>query len=180
MAGWCNGGSLLGNRGESYATVCLFCAAHVISQSLPPHYLVRRYHRAPGCVVASIDGGGYQYRLCKADDPLGLTEACFFKNPLPFTNSQRLRWGGKHGRVQNITGRLASDGVPKVGHYQGVIHTDIKVLPAGSAWARNPIPRIHTDNIGMAFVGQCLPQHSSNGEPTCRQVHKLLCIRNRH
>jgi len=85
-------------------------------------------------------GGGYQYRLCKVDDPLGLTEACFFKNPLPFTNSQRLRWGGKHGRVEAIQGRLASDGPPKVGNYTGMVFTDVKVLPPGSAWARNPIP----------------------------------------
>jgi len=90
--------------------------------------------------IEANHGGGYQYRLCKNDDPLGLTEACFFKNPLPFTNSQRLRWGGKHGRVEAIQGRLASDGVPEVGNYTGIVHTDVKVLPAGSAWARNPIP----------------------------------------
>ena len=31
------------------------------------------------------------------------------------------------------------------------------VVPKGSTWARNPVPRIHTDNNGMAFVGQCKP-----------------------
>ena len=30
-----------------------------------------------------------------------------------------------------------------------------QVVPKGSTWARNPIPRIHDDNIGMAFVGRC-------------------------
>ena len=84
--------------------------------------------------IEANHGGGYQYRLCKADDPLGLTEECFFQHPLPFTNSQRLRWGGKHGRVEEIEGRLASDGVPKVGNYKGVVHSDVKVLPPGSAW----------------------------------------------
>ena len=77
-------------------------------------------------------GGGYQYRLCKADDPLGLVEDCFIKHPLPFTNGQRLRWGGKHGRVEAIEGRLASDGPPKVGNYTGRIFTDVKV-PATSS-----------------------------------------------
>jgi hypothetical protein len=33
-------------------------------------------------------GGGYQYRLCPADEPL--TEACFFRTPLPFVGSQVL------------------------------------------------------------------------------------------
>ena len=84
--------------------------------------------------IEANHGGGYQYRLCKADDPLGLTEECFFQHPLPFTNSQRLRWGGKHGRVEEIEGRLASDGMPKVGSYKGVVHSDVKVLPPGSAW----------------------------------------------
>ena len=27
------------------------------------------------------------------------------------------------------------------------------VVPKGSTWARNPIPRIHTDNVGMAWEG---------------------------
>jgi hypothetical protein len=32
--------------------------------------------------------------------------------------------------------------------------------PAGSTWARNPIPRINTDNLGLAKVGAC-----TNGPP---------------
>ena len=82
--------------------------------------------------IEANHGGGYQYRLCKADDPLGLVEDCFIKHPLPFTNGQRLRWGGKHGRVEAIEGRLASDGPPKVGNYTGRIFTDVKV-PATSS-----------------------------------------------
>ena len=38
------------------------------------------------------------------------------------------------------------------------------VVPAGSTWARNPVPRIHTDNIGMAFVGGCWGQNGPPGE----------------
>ena len=36
-------------------------------------------------------GGGYQYRLCPASEPL--TEACFVNNPLEFNRSaQQLQW----------------------------------------------------------------------------------------
>ena len=38
------------------------------------------------------------------------------------------------------------------------------VVPKGSTWARNPVPRIHTDNIGMAFVGGCWGQNGPPGE----------------
>ena len=33
------------------------------------------------------------------------------------------------------------------------------VVPKGSTWARNPIPRIHDNNIGMAFIGGCWSNH---------------------
>ena len=38
----------------------------------------------------------------------------------------------------------------------------------GSTWARNPVPRIHTDNIGMAFVGGCWGQNGPPGEVCTR------------
>ena len=37
------------------------------------------------------------------------------------------------------------------------------VVPKGSTWARNPIPRIHDDNIGMAFIGGCWGPHEQEG-----------------
>ena len=40
-------------------------------------------------LTAWADGGGYQYRLCPADEPL--TEACFQRTPLDFNRTaQRL------------------------------------------------------------------------------------------
>lgn len=33
--------------------------------------------------------------------------------------------------------------------------SECAVVPAGSTWARNPVPRINTDNIGLAFIGGC-------------------------
>lgn len=45
-----------------------------------------------------------------------------------------------------------------------------QVVPKGSTWARNPIPRIHTDNVGMAWVGKCdsLPQYVSPEKTDCQ------------
>ena len=37
------------------------------------------------------------------------------------------------------------------------------VVPAGSTWARSPVPRIHTDTLGMAFVGKCVPPQKIGG-----------------
>eukprot|EP01045_Picozoa_sp_COSAG04_P054569 COSAG04_NODE_24459_length_321_cov_1.405405_1_plen_47_part_10 len=34
--------------------------------------------------ILANHGGGYQYRLCPADEPGGLTEECFFRTPLAF------------------------------------------------------------------------------------------------
>ena len=42
------------------------------------------------------------------------------------------------------------------------------VVPVGSTWARNPIPRIHDDNLGMAWVGGCWGQEGPPGQ-VCRQ-----------
>ena len=44
------------------------------------------------------------------------------------------------------------------------------VVPKGSTWARNPVPRIHTDNIGMAFVGGCWGQNGPPGEVGWRDL----------
>lgn len=83
-----------------------------------------------------VDGGGYSYRLCKADDPLGLTEKCFHKTPLLFTGSTSLRWGGRiDGVSENITGRFVTDTAAGTG-VVGDLHTGIAVVPPGSIWAK--------------------------------------------
>jgi len=87
-------------------------------------------------------GGGYQYRLCPADATL--SEECFQRTPLDFVRSaQAILWN--NGSRLPITGAFV-DG--------DVVH------PKGSTWARNPIPRINTDNLGLAKVGAC-----TNGPP---------------
>ena len=48
------------------------------------------------------------------------------------------------------------------------------VVPKGSTWARNPVPRIHTDNIGMAFIGKCWNQNGPPGQ-VCKQEGAPWC-----
>lgn len=71
-------------------------------------------------------GGGYQYRLCPANEPL--TEACFQKTPLPFSGHPIIRWD--NGTELQIKGTFVSEGTS----------------PNGSTWAMNPIPRIDFDS----------------------------------
>ena len=65
-----------------------------------------------------------------------------------------------------IHGRLASDGVPRVGNYSGTVHSNIAVLPKGSAWARNPIPddTSRTGNQCREFPPPC--EEVPDCEPT--------------
>lgn len=71
--------------------------------------------------VSANHGGGYQYRLCPADEPL--TEECFQKTPLAFSGSKSwLRW--KDGHEVEIDALRVTEGT----------------FPAGSEWSRNPIP----------------------------------------
>eukprot|EP00039_Didymoeca_costata_P016271 m.287891 g.287891 ORF g.287891 m.287891 type:complete len:373 (-) comp16368_c0_seq18:199-1317(-) len=71
-------------------------------------------------------GGGYQYRLCPASEPL--TEACFQKYPLNFSGNPILRWN--NGSQLEINGTFVSTGTQ----------------PPGSTWQMNPIPRIDFDS----------------------------------
>ena len=90
--------------------------------------------------IEANHGGGYHYSLCKADSA-HLDETCFQKTPLAFTGSTQLRWGGRSSptRLENITGRFVTDTAPR-GGVVGELHTGIVVVPAGSMWAKNPIP----------------------------------------
>ena len=109
----------------------------------------------PNRAIEANHGGGYQYRLCKANDPLGLTEACFAKTPLMFTGSTSLRWGGKaNGKSENITGHFVTDTAPKAG-LVGNLYSGIAVVPSGSIWAQNPIPDYGSDEGAPSFAPRC-------------------------
>jgi hypothetical protein len=89
-------------------------------------------------------GGGYQYRLCPIEK-MPCTEQDFQQMPLDFVRSSHaIMWN--NGSLYPIEGKFVDDSV-------------CPVVPKGSTWARNPVPRIHTDNIGMQFVGKCLTTH---------------------
>ena len=94
-------------------------------------------------------GGGYQYRLCPAGQPP--TEACFQRTPLPFAAAptQWLEWTQTWGGNHTQTRRVA---IPRVTVAVGTV-------PAGSAWARVPIPgcRFTGDEKGLrpACPGDC-------------------------
>lgn len=94
-------------------------------------------------------GGGYQYRLCPAGEEL--TEACFQRMPLDFDRT-------KQALVWNNGTRLPIQG----------IFVDTGVVPQGSTWARNPIPRINDDNIGLADLASCPGPKGTSG-PGCVQ-----------
>ena len=72
--------------------------------------------------ILANHGGGYQYRLCPADEPGGLTEECFFRTPLDFNPAkQAIQW--TNGTRLPIRGTFVRNGT----------------LPAGSTWAMNPV-----------------------------------------
>jgi len=103
-------------------------------------------------------GGGYQYRL-RPLEKMPCTEEEFQEMPLDFVRDEHaIMWN--NGSLYPIKGKFVDDSV-------------CAVVPQGSTWARNPIPRIHQDNIGMAFVGGCLPQ-SGPGEH-CSQPGAAWC-----
>lgn len=77
-------------------------------------------------------GGGYSWRLCPNDGKAPVTEECFQKNTLRFAGAEQtlvygetMQWG-KVRQLPNLT-------LPLVLVTEGT-------FPAGSEWARNPIP----------------------------------------
>jgi len=81
-------------------------------------------------------GGGYSYRLAPAHGPL--TEATFNKIPLKFVGQQTLRWGG--GTAKG--GKEIS--------YDATYVTGDAVVPAGSMWAKQPIPLVQ-EGVAQAY-----------------------------
>lgn len=74
--------------------------------------------------ITANHGGGYAFRLCRADSPT-LDEECFQKGHLTFTNSMQ--------QVIDVNGTVVAE-VP-------ARRTAAGTHPAGSQWTRNPIPQ---------------------------------------
>lgn len=92
-----------------------------------------------GWWILAQHGGGYSYRLAPASAPL--TEKTFQKMPLDFVGPSILRWGGDKATQLEFNAS----------------RTSVGTTPAGSMWARNPIPRFpeQWEDEGPAFEPVC-------------------------
>lgn len=107
-------------------------------------------------------GGGYQYRLCAADEEL--TEACLKKTPIAFVGEQSLQFA--NGTRQSIPSRY--------------VYENGTVVPQGDrpgvgAWVRNPIPDntqagSHTPvkHSATEFPPPCVDPSNPNGGGQCQ------------
>ncbi|EOD22642.1 hypothetical protein EMIHUDRAFT_315671 [Emiliania huxleyi CCMP1516] len=87
--------------------------------------------------VLANHGGGYQYRLCRASEPL--TEACFQRLPLRFVGRQSLLWDRKPVFGSCPWPPPGTSGGTRV-WFEGT-YVSNGTVPEGSMWARNPLPR---------------------------------------
>lgn len=71
-------------------------------------------------------GGGYQYRLCPADEEL--SEECFQRHPLDYVSDDQWLQYGPDGLDTNNRTRIKA------------VRVTTGVMPNGSVWTRNPIP----------------------------------------
>jgi len=131
----------------------------MLGTSLPPLPISERTNWTAGTYVEVAwgvrynHGGGYQYRLCPASEPL--TEDCFRRTPLKFdTSRQVLKWN--NGSLQYPMGSRA-------------IFVDGEVTRDGSQWARNPLPRIWDSKAGLHNPGACPgpTTRAANSPPGC-------------
>jgi hypothetical protein len=94
-----------------------------------------------GYTVMAHHGGGYAYRLARADGPL--TEEAFRKIPLDFSGPSALRWDG------DKSGQLEFDAT------QRGWETHEGTVPAGSYWRKHPIPTVLWEREGPSFEPVC-------------------------
>lgn len=92
--------------------------------------------------VRANHGGGYQYRLCPATELL--TEACFQRTPLNFTQRTWLEF--RNGSRVEIKGTYLSEGT----------------TPANSTWALQPFPWTPVEQYG-SFEPPCHGQDNRTG-----------------
>ena len=109
--------------------------------------------------IRANHGGGYQFRICPADQPL--TEECMQKTPLPFAH-------GRQSLLRYKNGTSAASFAP--------VDVDTGTNPKGSAWRMNPIPPIVDPSWTGQFTIGC--NASSAGFPTtlgCQQFEPVAC-----
>merc|ERR1712185_79696 len=129
----------------------------MMGSKLPPTPTANRTRWVAGTYVEVAwgprynHGGGYQYRLCPATEPL--TEECFQRHPLEFDRTKQvLKWN--NGTLQYPMGAKAV-----------FVDGDL-VKPKGSTWARNPLPRIWDTKLGLHNPDACPgPSTRAAGSP---------------
>lgn len=86
----------------------------------------------------SNHGGGYSFRLCRqpAGDPANVTEECFQAGALDFVGDKHtIQWGPDRSTRRTIP----------------AVYTTNTTTPAGSMWARGPIPACAGSTGGYAW-----------------------------
>jgi hypothetical protein len=112
--------------------------------------------------IAANHGGGYHYRLCKKSD--GISEECFQRTPLKFA--------GNTSFIINPDGSTFEFPMKKVS--QGT-------WPAGSEWARDPIPGCKMCESALERCGAPLtpvPVNESGGSPKDPWDRQVNCYAN--
>lgn len=118
----------------------------------PPPFPMTNWTRGQVVEVAwgmwANHGGGYSYRLCR-NTPGAVNEACFQRTPLDFVGNTY--W------LQHINSSRYA--FPRVTLTEGT-------FPAGSQWARNPIPTCAPPvGKGQGFTDKCGPEGLEYPEP---------------
>ena len=78
--------------------------------------------------------------------PHVMDEQCMQQTPLKFAGPSALRWGGPGGRTL---------------HFNATELSGNQVVPIGSTWRRNPIPRNDPWGTGQGFEPVCDWAHNS-------------------
>ena len=102
-------------------------------------------------------GGGYSYRLCPLSSEL--TEECFQRMPLAFHGALSwFRWHGSRADMKAFRRTAVSIGT----------------TPAGSMWAKNPLPHAYKESDGVRWARHSEHRRTGEGfQPLCENsVHR--------
>jgi len=157
FAGGTPWGANVGEAGEYIKTIYAHHGMH--GTDLPKMPTGTVWKRGSTAEVAwsirNNHGGGYQYRLCPANETL--TEACFQANPLEFVQDEQAVVF-PNGTELKVTGTFINQGT----------------MPAGSTWAMMPMPPtwlgprcIPGPNDTATTPNRCLPHEDNNMNGTC-------------
>lgn len=169
--------------GDSIFTTTQFATMGDLGSKLPPSANKTKWAAGTYVEVAWAPlynhGGGYQYRLCPADE--ALTEECFQRTPLEFDRSkQTLVWNTKAVPGADATTPPVPAGGTLRYPVPEPVFVDEGIWPKGSTWARNPLPRRQDNTAGLHDAAGCPGPKAGSGPgclsftPPCPWDHGLL------